>query len=149
MRISILAAGLAAMMMLPTVETVAQQNVMDCRPYMHGDLRPNSLAFFCLKEEGARAYIAVFEGKRTGELTKQQARERFTALQGIHDCIFAEVSHISRRTVIKATGPAPYCKKFGKPATVWPSLVEAELSGDGAQIWVLTNALVPPPEPAK
>ena len=149
MRNSVLAAGLAAMMTLPAVEAAAQQNVMDCRPYVHGNLRQNSLAFFCLKEESARVYFAVFEGERKGELTKQQARERFADLQGKHDCIFAEVSHISRRTVIKATESAPYCEKFGKQATEWPSLIEAELSGDSAQIWVLTNAVVPPPEPAK
>ncbi len=119
---------------------------MDCRPYVHGKLRENSVTFFCLEEKAARAYLRVFDRRRAKEITREEAERLLLRYRDEYSCLFGPVSHISRRTLVQGSESAPLCRRTGEKATKWPSLVEAELSGDGTPIWVLTNAIVPPPE---
>lgn len=122
----------------------AQFNEDTCKPYRHGEVRSQSPTMFCETREDAQAYIDLIELRRTNKISVEEGRKALAEFRMTRECVYALTSHISRRTLHKATEEAPYCKKLGFPATKWPSLIEAELSGDGAKIWIITYADVPP-----
>jgi hypothetical protein len=122
-----------------------QVSVLNCKPYVHGELRKNSATFFCTEKKHATDYLDILDGRRLESIDSEEAGRRIAKLRNKSDCYYIAVTHKSRITLRQGTEPSEYCKDLGFGATRWPSLVEAELTGDGATIWVITNAIVPPP----
>ena len=107
--------------------------------------RKNSATFFCTEKKHATDYLDILDGRRLESIDSEEAGRRIAKLRNKSDCYYIAVTHKSRITLRQGTEPSEYCKDLGFGATRWPSLVEAELTGDGATIWVITNAIVPPP----
>jgi hypothetical protein len=124
----------------------AQFDALTCAPYVHGEAKLKVPTFFCTKREDADAYINVMERRRLKKITREEGGKLLMDFQQTRECFNIVTSHTSRRTLHQSFETAPYCKSLGLEATKWPSLIEAELTGDNSQIWVLTNALVPPIE---
>ena len=128
---------------LPSAPLFAQGMPISCKPYVHGELREKLPTFFCPQKADALSYIELMERRRTEELTREEAQKVLAEFQRTRECFYVETSHVSRRTIHQGVGDSKLCEAQGLGATEWPSLIEAELSGDGTTIWVLTNALVP------
>ncbi len=121
----------------------AQFDALTCAPYVHGEVKLKVPTFFCAKREDAEAYIDVMERRRLKKITREEGGKLLAEFQQTRECFHISTSHTSRRTLHQGVEPAPYCKSLGLNATQWPSLIEAELTGDKSKIWILTNALVP------
>ena len=122
---------------------VAQFDALTCSPYEHGKIKRNVPTFFCAKRGDAEAYIALMEKRRLGKISMQEAQTTLVEFRSTRDCFHIATSHISKRTLHQGKGSASYCNTLGLKATKWPSLIEAELSGDKSSIWILTHAIVP------
>lgn len=125
---------------------LAQFDGLTCAPYVHGKVKLKVPTFFCTKREDANAYIDVMERRRLKKITREEGGKLLVEFQQTRECFHIVTSHTSRRTLHQGGQTAPYCKSLGLEATKWPSLIEAELTGDKSKIWILTNALVPPIE---
>ncbi|MGB0553442.1 MAG: hypothetical protein ACPGQV_12880 [Alphaproteobacteria bacterium] len=124
----------------------AQYDALTCAPYVHGEAKLKVPTFFCAKREDAEAYIDVMERRRLKKITRKEGGRLLAEFQQTRECFHIATSHTSRRTLHQGVEAAPHCKSLGLKATKWPSLIEAELTGDKSKIWILTNALVPPVE---
>ncbi len=135
----------ATVFSLAAVPALAQVDVLACKPYTHGELRSKIPTFFCTSEKDALAVFELIELRRKKTLSREDARVRMNELRHQVECLRLAPSHISRRTLYQGTGEIA-CSDTGYKATLWPSLIEGKLSGDGASIWIITNVLVPSPE---
>lgn len=124
----------------------AQFDEQTCKPYRHGETRAQTPTMFCEKKADALAYIDLMERRRTNQISLEDGRKALAEFRETRECVYALTSHISRHTLHQGSEKAPYCQKLGFGATKWPSLIEAELTGDGGIIWVITHAIVPPAE---
>tara|TARA_E500000331_G_scaffold87521_1_gene83086 strand:- start:105 stop:578 length:474 start_codon:yes stop_codon:yes gene_type:complete len=124
--------------------TWAQYDALTCAPYVHGEAKLKVPTFFCAKREDAEAYIDVMERRRLKKITRKEGGKLIAEFQRTRECFHIATSHTSRRTLHQGVGAAPHCQTLGLKSTKWPSLIEAELTGDKSKIWILTNALVPP-----
>lgn len=124
--------------------THAQFDALTCAPYIHGEEKKSVPTFFCAKREDAEAYIDLMEKRRLNQITRTEGQKLLKQLSDTRECFHITTSHTSRKTLHQGADFAPHCKELGLKATKWPSLIEAELSGDQSKIWILTHAIVPP-----
>ena len=126
-----------------TSRALAQFDALTCAPYKHGEIKRNVPTFFCSKKEDAEAYVKIMEKRRSERISVKEAQNSLIKFRANRECFHVATSHISKRTLHQGAGSAPYCNSLGFKATKWPSLIEAELSGDKSRIWILTHAIVP------
>ena len=132
-----------AFSVLVTSSAVAQFDALTCAPYKHGEIKRNVPTFFCSKKQDAEAYIDIMEKRRSKKISATEAQDFLIKFRANRECFHVATSHISKRTLHQGAGNASYCGSLGLKATKWPSLIEAELSGDKSRIWILTHAIVP------
>lgn len=140
-------AAVAAAMDGASIEiAIAESTEIDCQPNVYGKLRETLPTFFCLKRKYANAFIELMEARRLEKISQKEARIRMAEFQSTTECVFVATQHTSIRTFHQGQEAGKIGDSFGIGSTKWPSLIEAELTGDQSTIWVLTNAIVPPVE---
>lgn len=132
--------------MIAATPTWAQFDVLTCSPYIHGELKKSVPTFFCAKKADAQSYIDIMEKRRLNKISQQESRKALSEFRKSRECFYITTSHISQRTLHQGAEAATYCKAIGFESTKWPSLIEAQLTGDKSLIWILTHAIVPPVE---
>ena len=118
---------------------------LDFRPYRHGKVRRDSFTFFCLLETGGRHIVKLINSYLAGKITNKQAGDEIRKKVIVYQCNRQKLIHMSLETLIQGSIPdVETMNGIPVPITKDSSLVKAQAM-DGLIVYVITNALVPPP----
>jgi len=118
---------------------------LDFRPYQHGEVRKNSYTFFCLMETGGRHIVKIINRYQSGKISTKQAGDKIREKVIVYKCNRQKLIHMSLETIIQGTIPDfETVNGTAFPITKNLSLLKAQAK-NGLIVYVITNALVPPP----